>query len=141
MLDKPYVTGFSISRPDDEGERSLNRDKEEYAIYQHHKLRVADHRPRFSRNYEIYNLGLLLFEIGVWRPLTNIVTNASSLPAAKFTQTVIDRCKKDLPFFMGNQYRDVVVRCLTCADDIADETAASLDTIYWSVVLELAKCG
>jgi hypothetical protein len=143
MLAAPYITGFSISRPDGEGEKSLDKEREKFALYLHPDLRVADPQkqpPRFSRKYEIYALGMLLFEIGIWRAIDEVIKDGSSLPAQKFTQTVVDRCSKDLPFYVGNQYRDVVVRCLTCADENADETAASLDTIYWSVVLELAKC-
>ncbi|KAL2828089.1 hypothetical protein BJY01DRAFT_133690 [Aspergillus pseudoustus] len=140
MLDSPYVTGFSISRPDSATEKSLNKDLEARAIYLHPSLRVMDpdKRPKYKLEYEIYSLGLLLAEIGTWKTIERIAK--SSLAPTDFKERVIDRCTKDLPFFMGSRYRDIVLRCLMAADEDSDETDGSLDTLYWSVVLELAKC-
>lgn len=159
-LNAPYITGFSISRPENEGEKSLDKERERAAVYLHPDLRLIEAnstRPRYSRKYEIYALGVVLFEIGIWQTLEKVVervsevppgktmektvSNVSVLPPRKFMEKVVERCEKDLPFYMGNRYCDVVMRCLTCADEDADETAASLDSIYWSIVLELAKCG
>lgn len=69
-----------------------------------------------------------------------MIKDSTSLPPEKFTQSVLNRASKDLPFLVGNQYRDVVMRCLTCVNEDADESTASLYTIYWSIVLELAEC-
>ncbi|KAL3494898.1 hypothetical protein BJX62DRAFT_233868 [Aspergillus germanicus] len=140
MFESPYVTGFSISRPDSKTEKSLNKDLEARTIYLHPSLRVVDpeKRPRYHLKYEMYSLGLLLFEIGVWRTLDRIVD--ASLPPPEFKTKVIDRCNKDLPFFTGSRYREIVLRCLRAADEDLEGTDGSLDTLYWSVVLELAKC-
>ena len=140
MLDFPFITGFSISRPDDSKEKSLNKDLGVRAIYLHPDLRAADpeKRPQYNRKYEMYSLGLLLVEIGIWNTIDRAVKN--TLSPEEFKKTAVDRCTKDLPFFVGNKYRDVVLRCLTCADVDPGETDNSLDTLYWSVVLELAKC-
>ncbi|KAL3477206.1 hypothetical protein BJX99DRAFT_257684 [Aspergillus californicus] len=139
ILNSPYMTGFSISRPDSRTEKSLNKDLEARAIYLHYDLRISDpeERPGYHLKYEMYSLGLLLFEIGIWNTIDRVVK--SSLPPKVFHNKVIDRCTKDLPFFMGSRYRDVVLLCLTSADD-AEESDSLLDTLYWSVVLELAKC-
>ena len=140
MLDTPFITGFSISRPDDIKQRSLNKDLEARAIYLHPDLRAPDpeKRPQYHRKYEIYSLGLLLYEIGIWNTIDRAV-NITLLPA-EFKKKAVDRCTKDLPFFVGTKYRDVVLRCLTCADTGSEDNESSLDTLYWSVVLELAKC-
>lgn len=140
MLDFPFITGFSISRPDDNKEQSLNKDLGVRAIYLHPDLCATDpeKRPSYHRKYEIYSLGLLLFEIGIWNTIDRAVKN--TLSPEEFKKKAVDRCTKDLPFFVGNKYRDVVLRCLTCADVDFGENGNSLDTLYWSVVLELAKC-
>lgn len=140
MLDFPFITGFSISRPDNNEEKSLNKDLETRAIYLHPDLRATDpeKRPQYHRKCEIYSLGLLLFEIGIWNTIDRAVKN--TLPPEVFKKKAVDRCTKDLPFFVGTKYRDVVLRCLTCADTGSEENESSLDTLYWSVVLELAKC-
>ena len=140
MLDLPYVTGFSISRPDYEHERSLNKDLEALSIYLHPDLRVRDpqQRPRYHPKYDIYSLGLVLFEIGIWNSIDHVAK--ASLEPEAFKKTVVNMCSTDLPFFVGTKYRDVVLHCLMCADEEADKAASSLETLYWSVVLELAKC-
>lgn len=140
MLNTPLITGFSISRPDDMKQKSLNKDLEARAIYLHPDLRATDpeKRPQYGRKYEVYSLGLLLYEIGIWNTIDRAVK--ITLSPAEFKDKAVDRCTKDLPFFVGTKYRDVVLRCLTCADTSSDESEGSLDTLYWSVVLELAKC-
>lgn len=56
-----------------------------------------------------------------------------SLELATFKARVVDRCNKDLAFFAGRKYRNIVLYCLTCADEDSDEAASSL------VVLKLDK--
>ena len=140
MLDTPFITGFSISRPDDIKQKSLNKDLEARVIYLHPDLRATEpeKRPQYHRKYEVYSLGLLLYEIGIWNTIDRAVK--ITLSPAEFKAKAVDRCIKDLPFFVGTKYSDVVLRCLTCADTGSEEDENSLDTLYWSVVLELAKC-
>ena len=140
MLGTPFITGFSISRPDDNKQKSLNKDVEARSIYLHPDLRTTDpeKRPQYHRKYEIYSLGLLLYEIGIWNTIDRAVK--ITLSPAEFKKKAVDRCTKDLAFFVETKYRDVVLRCLNCADTRSEENESSLDTLYWSVVLELAKC-
>jgi hypothetical protein len=63
----------------------------------------------------------------------------TSLEPEEFKKTIVDRCSKYMPFYVGIKYLDVVLRCLKCAGEKADEGPSSLDTVYWSIVLELAK--
>lgn len=139
MLDSPYITGFSISRPDAQDEQSLNKDHEDLSVYLHPDLRTRDpeSRPKYERKYDIYSLGLVLLELGFWRTLSSLVK--SNLSPADFKAQVVRRCQKDLAFFTGSAYRDIALRCLICADDGFDGAASSLDSFYFSVVLELVK--
>ncbi|KAI7788055.1 hypothetical protein LA080_013361 [Diaporthe eres] len=139
MLESPYITGFSISRPDAPNEVSLNKDHEDLSVYLHPDLRTGDHsaRPKYGSKYDVYSLGLVLLEIGLWRTLTPMID--SDLSPAEFKSQATRRCQRDLAFFTGSGFRDIVMRCLTCADEGSDETASSLDNFYFSVVLELVK--
>lgn len=138
-LESPFIVGFSISRPDAENEKSLNKDTNALAIYLHPDLRVDNpsQRAPYHRKYDIYSLGLVLFEIGFWKSLDNLCDTA--LDPDRFKQSVIDRCTKHLGFYTGPRYRDVVLHCLKCADDGTDSIASHLDTLYWSVVIEIAR--
>lgn len=141
LLDSPFVVGQSISRPESDKEKSLNKDLDALAIYLHPALRVGEpqNRPPYHRKYELYSLGLVLFEIGTWRRLDGILKNPGDLEASVLKDAVVDRCTKDLGFYCGPQYRNAVLHCLTCADDDSDEMESSFDTLYWSVVFEVAK--
>jgi hypothetical protein len=60
------MTGSSISRLDNPGEISLDKEREKSEIYLHPDLSVAypeNERPRYSRTYEIYALGLFLSKL------------------------------------------------------------------------------
>ncbi len=140
MLDTPHVSGLSIARPDSKEGKSLNKELEKSAIYLHPNLRTdnPDDRPPYHRKFDFYSLGLTLLEVGMWNTIDHRVS--SSLEPAEFKKRVIDRCAKDLPFFMGKRYCDAVLHCLNCADDKEDESASALETLYECVVLELAKC-
>ncbi|KAK0749676.1 hypothetical protein B0T18DRAFT_427758 [Schizothecium vesticola] len=139
LLSSPHVVGFSISRPEAPGEKSLNKDLDALDIYLHPDLRVADakDRPEYHRKYDIYSLGLVLYEVGAWMPIDAVADK--SLEPVAFKEKVVDRCRKDLAFYAGRAYRDVVLSCLTCGDEEDDEGSSSLDALYYSVVLEIAK--
>ena len=141
ILDTPYVSGLSIARPDNDQQKSLNKELDALSIYLHPDLRTSnpDQRPRYHRKYEFYSLGLGLLEIGGWRSIDMLPGVNSSLDKVEFKRRVTDRAKKDLPFFMGKRYTEVVLYCLTCADGV-DESTSALETLYECVVLELAKC-
>lgn len=141
MWESPYITGFSISRPDAQDEVSLNKDHEELSIYLHPDLRTRDPktRPKYERKYDIYSLGLVLLEIGFWQTLSSLERDSSNLSPVDFKARIIRRCQKSLAFFTGSTYRDTVLRCLKWADEDFDEAANSLESFYFMVVLELVK--
>ncbi|ETS76099.1 hypothetical protein PFICI_11486 [Pestalotiopsis fici W106-1] len=139
LFDSPYIAGFSIARPDTAAQKSLDVNREAQAIYMHPDLRRREpnDRPRYHRKYEMYSLGLVLCEIAMWATIDRMAS--SMLEPEAFKSKITKICEEDMGFFVPRRYCDLVVRCLKCADD-ADEAASSLDTLYWSVVLELAKC-
>lgn len=142
ILDAPYISGLSIARPDNDQQKSLNKELDALSIYLHPDLRTGrpEERPRYRTKYEFYSLGLVLLEIGGWRSIDMLPGVTSALDKVEFKKRVVDRAKKDLPFFMGKRYTDVVLYCLTCADDDVDELKSEMGTLYECVVLELARC-
>jgi hypothetical protein len=138
LLNSPFVTGFSVSRPDSKKEKSFNSNADTLDIYLHPDIRVnPDKRPAFHRKYELYSLGIVLFEIGMWRPIEKIVR--SDLERYAFKDSMVQACKKELSFYAGEKYTNIVLWCLSRADQDVEEDETSLDTIYWSVVMELTK--
>lgn len=145
------MTGFGYARPDTEEVVSLVVSSTGKDIYKHPDLRGGEQDnegqrvPRFKRKYDIYSLGLVLLEIGLWDSVSTFNTNLATPEA--FTGRLVRACKRDLGHRMGRTYRDVVIRCIegpktgnTEPLDSNDQNAEELMSFYWSVVRELAKC-
>ncbi|EGZ68617.1 hypothetical protein NEUTE2DRAFT_160907 [Neurospora tetrasperma FGSC 2509] len=87
--EKPYLCGFGYSRPEKSKTtaRSLNMAWDLYrwpAIQREHP---TDHNSR--KTYDLYSLGLVLLEIGHWKPLDEILGLKESEPSPSFDQTVV----------------------------------------------------
>ncbi|KAK5766387.1 hypothetical protein LTS12_003304 [Elasticomyces elasticus] len=146
-LSSPLVAGYSVARPNAPTEISVfGSSTPESGVYLHPDLRVA-HKdmPKYRLNYEIYAFGLLLLEIGFWN-------TASKLAAASMVKgtlvspstqlaSLIKKCKSDLACWMGEQYRDITLRCLEADTEFSGEVGECLTKFYWSVVLDIISCS
>ncbi|KAN0071595.1 hypothetical protein V8E54_010191 [Elaphomyces granulatus] len=122
---KPYLLGFDISRPGVPGEESEKpMSNAEDDLYRHPGYKGHDPHP-FIPPYDIYSLGLLLFEIGMWRVISfqgsrssrgSMKLNISSTDP-QFIQTVVSGPAMDLARYMGDGYRDAVMACLSLEFD------------------------
>ncbi|KAI9759777.1 MAG: hypothetical protein M4579_002076 [Chaenotheca gracillima] len=134
---EPYLVGFEFSRPDLLNEPSLERPvakqgiKDEIDIYRHPEWING-----FNRLSDIYSLGVLLFEIGLWRPIERYRDKTEELTRTKLIHNV----PLLLPGSMGEVYSAVVLRCLT-GDFGLGPNSNDLDKAFWSkVVKELDTC-
>ncbi|KAL9600643.1 MAG: hypothetical protein Q9219_003076 [cf. Caloplaca sp. 3 TL-2023] len=122
-LNKPYLVGFDISRPNQPGEMSekpLSDPDDD--IYRHPSYRAQD-SCSFFPSFDMYSLGIMLFEIGMWRTVgyqgarrsagssrPNLETHKSD---PNFIEKVVmDGPVMDLKRHMGAKYRDAVLACL-----------------------------
>jgi hypothetical protein len=145
-LSRPQMMGFGVARPEKPGEptidvRSL---KSPLSLWQHPELRQGPHR-RYERRYDIYSLGMILFEIGMWQDLHYFSNRRDS--AFDFHQRVVNVCHSQLAHHMGEAYRDAVLMCIN-RDDLWVATgakdegpAALLEAFSWEVVRALKCCS
>ena len=98
-LDEPFITGFSFSR--EEHTDSVLSKGEDHVMknYYYHPLyrRPGLNRYRFRGEFDIYALGRVLLEIGVWQMRDDMSLN---------------RGLKDLPKFSGDLFAHAVSWCL-----------------------------
>ena len=95
--------------------------------------------------HDIYSLGVILLEIGLWTSLvlsdpsqlpipSSILSAEQTLPtAAKTKQRLEYLAETKLPQRLGRRYTDIVLLCLRCLDpgnemDDEDETGFDVDT-------------
>jgi len=150
-LERPLVFGYSVCRPSAPEELSINESESSLSeFYLHPRLRVPPPgRPRYELKYEIYAFGLLLAEIGFWQPISRIGAASSprqgGVSAEGFKAEVTRKCESDLGCWMGEQYRDVTVRCLRAAEAAVGSNGSrsveELTGFYWDVVWELVRCA
>ena len=119
-LKKPYLLGFDISRPgepEEASEKPVSTIEDD--LYRHPEYKGLDPQP-FIPPYDIYSLGVLLFEIGMWRVISFQSPRASRgtvklnipLTDPQFMKTVVGGPAMDLARFMGEGYRDAVMASL-----------------------------
>lgn len=137
MYEEPAIGGFDVARLHQEGEVSLRMGIDYYKLYTAPELQQKDER-RFERVFDVYSLGLILFEIGTWTLVSKyagVGKNKPPLTPQQFKERILQRCLTDLPLEMGAKYADVTVRCLN-----GDYPKASLDGFYMAIVQVLAEC-
>ena len=112
---------------------------------------------RFRKAYDVYSLGMILLEIGLWRPVKDLSSRKEPIEA--FRQRIRDTLLPELRYRAGKIYFDIVRRCIEGdlgQDDIdrgpmveADNTEIEglRESRVWlaafdrNVVSELEKCN
>ncbi|RYP38834.1 hypothetical protein DL768_010752 [Monosporascus sp. mg162] len=107
-LRQPYVVGLHKSRPDGSFWQTDGPGKN-FEDYQHPEYASAE---RYRQIFDYYSLGVVLLEIGFWRPLSSWQSKFRDLGLAEVRSELIRICRTRLGVKMGVTYRDVVLRCI-----------------------------
>ena len=147
-IDCPYLLGFSNSRPNGPDKFSSWLYENDRALMesQHPEYLKYKGKVRYRPQFDYYSLGMVLLEIGHWKPLNQITAKILGSP-----EDVLSRLREkqvpELGFTMGATYRDVVDACLSGdfgKPDIVDEDSNfSIGVTLGfaeTVVEQLAKC-
>ncbi|KAL8723849.1 MAG: hypothetical protein Q9181_007138 [Wetmoreana brouardii] len=119
---RPVIVGYGLSRPDDIVQRSKisrrhgddwedDTSSNKCPIYQHPN-KVTKPRRRFRHSYDIYSLGLVLLEIGLWQDLQEFDIHMVK-DVHGFRRFVLKSLVPDLWGQCGAIYGEVVRDCLT----------------------------
>jgi len=160
-LSKPYLMGFDISRPNQPGEVSekpLSHFEDDVYRHPHYKGMFAR---SFQPSFDIYSLGVILYEIGMWRNIAYQGSSKSnnprrpSLPTHNSDPQLVERMVEHgtimaMKQYTGARYRDAVRSCLsrdfdsfweTEAGDQQRQLQAHLEHFQDMVVDRLAVCN
>lgn len=120
-LSKPYLVGFDISRPNQPGEFSEKPiSNPEDDLYRHPFYKGVNSQS-FLPSFDMYSLGVILYEIGLWRCVSYQNPRRSSTRPSLEThyshpnyieKVVMGGSIVELKRFMGARYRDAVTACL-----------------------------
>ncbi|PVH79908.1 hypothetical protein DL98DRAFT_211386 [Cadophora sp. DSE1049] len=135
-LGPSFLAGFSRFRNDDRAFQSGRNEDSEVSryCYRHPQRWGTVAEEKFSMLHDIYSLGVILLEIGLWNSLLNWETPQDKLPRGlaallkgyaleKVTTDpslvrtrLIETANRQLPRVMGSRYTAVVVSCLSCVE-------------------------
>jgi len=108
-LREPYVIGFNHSRPDEISAFTTGPTELRAELY-HHPAYLNDSR-RYCAEFDYYSLGIILLEIGLWRPLDEITRRYKG----SYEETRDKLLKERVPLLkqsMGRRYCEAVRVCL-----------------------------
>ena len=115
IVDSPYLVDFEYSRPESGSTLLLRDNNDEKNLYRHPEIQDVA-RSSFSKNHDIYSLGVVLLEIALWQTARTILKrtglDAGAVNAVGLQKMYIDRVKKRVAHLMGESYQSAVLACL-----------------------------
>ncbi|CEF83668.1 unnamed protein product [Fusarium graminearum] len=141
-LTKPWVLGFEFSRPEmyfshGHGDYNAARD-----VYRHPRRQQNPTEP-FNKLHDVYALGVVLLEIGLWQPAMSLERHGfSSVKEPKAIQKyLIKVAEKRLSSKVGEKYQKVVLKCLRGNFEVDNDTKedTKLQVAFRSQVVDILE--
>jgi len=111
VIREPFLIGFDHSRPDEPLAFSSGIAYSDFRQYQHptYLEEGCGYRPEF----DYYSLGIILMEIGFWKPFSEITKRWTGSYEDRRQQLLTDRVPR-LRQYMGREYCEAVRCCIGC---------------------------
>ncbi|KAH6891537.1 hypothetical protein B0T10DRAFT_547824 [Thelonectria olida] len=139
-LREPYLTGFEFSR--EEGERLATETVIEGAgvnRYRHPGCQ-GPFRAGFRKVHDLYSLGMVLLEIGLWKPFDRPPQYKLTSSSSENRDRIVEKCLNGyLAHYVGNKYQSVVRTCLTGDFSCGVSDDAAFQRHVYDVVVEPLK--
>lgn len=134
-----FLLGFNQFRNTNFQTNSIGDPAWHRNLYRHPQRQGSFVQDRYVMQHDIYNLGVCMMEIGLWRSFVwypNDIDNCSPVPGFKLgpdlsdaqfstiksaaslriKDHLVDLAKRELPSRLGDMYTDIVLACLNCLD-------------------------
>ncbi|KAM0798067.1 hypothetical protein BDR22DRAFT_860389 [Usnea florida] len=130
-LTRPLIFGFEFSRPDSFFSAGFIDACPDRDVYRHPE-RQGQPLTIFKKIHDIYSLGIILLEIGIWRPAIMLekhqfahARDSQGRPCG-ITQHLTKHAMKHLEKPMGAKYRDIVLKCISGEFGVSNDTREDL---------------
>jgi hypothetical protein len=153
LQDASFVlVGFEFSRLDEPGQVSRNaKDTAALDLYRHpnavsSKWKTEEYKKKgYIKQYDIYSLGVVLAEIGLWLTTTVLSEKAKNYGFGneRFAEFLKERVRSEIPGMMGGKFRAVVDWCLSGMegeDDPGKDAVEVLEEFEDKVLRTLRDC-
>lgn len=146
----PYITGFEYCRSMDDVSLNSSTRNVRKDVYRHPD-RQGFPTKTFAKEHDLYALGLVLYEIGVFRTVTYRFKKQFERYKAegifpdrqRVKAMLIEMVRHDLPKAMGTRYMKAVLKCLTGDFGVAldDKHQTRLGLAFQEQVLAVIEDG
>jgi hypothetical protein len=139
----PFLGGFEFARPDSDPSIGQSADDVAFNVYRH-PARQGDTRKGHRKIHDIYSLGVVLLEIGLWQSGFDIVNSRGqgAFSAQVMQQKLQIAAAERLSHYAGRSYEEAVDVCLSSGFnvDLDDENESQLARSFEKAVIDkLAK--
>lgn len=122
-ISQPYLSGFDASRPDLDTDLSVVPRNPSIAGLHRHPASVRGHP--YTKAFDIYSLGLVLLEIGLWKVMQTYHKQHYSAERWR-DKVVLPVLVPGLGSKVGRRYRQVVEMCLGVEEGLSSAEAGKL---------------
>lgn len=146
----PYLMDWGLSRPITEGTDLTSNTDVEPNFYRH-PVRQGYPETPFKVQHDIYALGVVLLEIGMWKTVGSIfktqiekATAERRLPAPNMIkEALVEKARTEIASEMGDSYAKSVERCLDGQFGVDDEneSATVLSAAFRRMVIDTIAKG
>jgi len=117
-LNEPWVSGFEYAREEaDQSETPPEYTVDPARDIYKHPARWGVPTIKFDKRHDIYSLGVVLLEIGLWQPIAALEAsgfrNLEPEDRIQIQTFLLKKAAQKLPFRVGTAYATVVKMCLT----------------------------
>ncbi|KAM0355024.1 hypothetical protein ACHAPU_000874 [Fusarium lateritium] len=127
---RPYLVGFDFSRPDSSDETTEKPEQSvRFNLYRHPSAQGIP-AESFRKAFDVYSLGVVLVEVGLWRLAWSLRRDDES--PSKFREVVVGRVNDRLAHFVGTGYREATLSCLN--GDLDQRDGSVIRAFYHEVV-------
>lgn len=133
-IEFPYICGFSYARPDEPNELSETDTSQLANLYRHPHYQQPQPIKKYRRSYELYSLGVILLEIGLWHKISEC--HKTRHTPATFRDSLVKTQAPRLGHLMGKDYRDATVACLTGDFGVGDDEEHELSMAFEHKVIQ-----
>lgn len=119
-LDDSYLMGFNLIRGTGsitskegavKGAEQETRSIWDFDIFQHHDRLCGRRSLRYTETYDIYSLGVILLEIGLWEPLREVVFEVNEDDPSMWAEELL-KAAATLSPRTGLKYQEIVTWCI-----------------------------
>jgi hypothetical protein len=105
------LVGFEFSREESDRSATEQDDRLERNIYRYPD-RQGPPEGRFNVLHDIYSLGVVMLEIGLWHVAKNFERDYVDMEPELIAKSLQEHAEDRLPHYMGTEYKAAVMACL-----------------------------